>query len=122
MKMILNIEDRLAIAQFLPTEGSLSEQLIGKSILDKTFITKEDRKELRYDPLYGNSRIDPETDFDTEVTFSDEEFELLYSNFIQKDRDKKINSVTASIALKIRDAKAGSSKDAKSIKEKLNKI
>lgn len=121
MKMILDIEERLSIAQFLPTEGSLSEQLIGKSILDKTFITKEERKELRFDPLYGNSRIDPETNFNADINFSDEEFELLYSNFIQKDRDKKINPTTASLALKIRDTKAGTPKDAKSIKENLKK-
>jgi len=40
MKFALNIEQRLSIAQFLPKEGNLSEQLIGKSILDKSFVSK----------------------------------------------------------------------------------
>lgn len=104
-KLKLTVEERLSIAQFLPKEGSLSEQIIGKSILDKTMISKEERKELRFDSLYRD-RIDAETDFVTEIEFSDEEFELMYSDFLQKDKDKKINSTNVSLALKIRDAKS----------------
>lgn len=104
-KLKLNITERLSIAQFLPREGSLSEQLIGKSVLDKTLVTKTERKELRFDALY-EGKIDPETEFDTEIEFSDEEFELLYSDFLQKDKDKKINPTNVSLALKIREAKS----------------
>lgn len=104
MKLTLNIEERLSIAQFLPHEGSLSEQLIGKSILDKVLIGKEDRKELRYDPLYPG-KIDPETDFEKELELTKEEFDLLFSEFLQKDRDRKINSTNVSLAVKIREAK-----------------
>ena len=105
MKLNLNIEERLSIAQFLPKEGSLSEQIIGKSILDKTFVTKEDRKDLRFDPIY-QGKIDPETEFKKEFEFSNEEFELLYSDFMQKDKEKKINATNVNLALKIRDAKS----------------
>ena len=104
MKISLNIEQRLCIAQFLPKEGSLSEQLIGKSVLDKTIITKEERKDLRYDPLY-QGKIDPETDFEKDVDFTNEEFELLYSDFLQKDKERKINASNVDLALKIREAK-----------------
>lgn len=51
MKLILSIEQRLSVAQFLPKEGNLSEQLIGKSVLDKTYVSKEDMKTLQYHPL-----------------------------------------------------------------------
>jgi len=105
MKIELNIEERLSIAQFLPKEGSLSEQLIGKSVLDKTLISKDERKELRYDPLY-QGRIDPETDFVKEIELTNEEFELLYSDFLQKDRERKINATNVDLALKIREAKS----------------
>ena len=105
MKITLNIEQRLSIAQFLPKEGGLSEQLIGKSVLDKTIITKEERKDLRYDPLY-QGKIDPETDFEKEIELSPEEYELLYSTFLQMDKDKKINAGNVDMALKIRDAKS----------------
>ena len=104
MKITLNIEERLAIAQFLPKEGSLSEQLIGKSILDKTLILKEERKGLRYDPLYPG-KIDPETDFEKVIDLSGEEYELLYSNFLQNDRERKINNTNVGLALKIREVK-----------------
>ena len=104
MKIELNIEERLSIAQFLPKEGSLSEQLIGKSVLDKTLISKDERKELRYDPLY-QGRIDPETDFVKEIELTNEEFELLYSDFLQKDRERKIIATNVDLALKIREAK-----------------
>ncbi len=104
-KLKLNVEERLSIAQFLPKEGSLSEQLIGKSVLEKCMITKEERKELRFDALYRD-RIDPETDFTADIELSEEEFELIYSDFLQKDREKKINSTNVSLALKIREAKS----------------
>jgi hypothetical protein len=104
MKLNLNVEERVSIAQFLPKEGSLSEQIIGKSVLDKTMISKDERKELRYDPLY-QGRIDPATDFTKEIELSNEEFELLYSDFLQKDKEKKINVINVDLALKIREAK-----------------
>lgn len=104
VKIKLNIEERLSIAQFLPKESGLSEQLIGKAILDKTFVTAADRKELRYDPLY-QGKIDPETNFGKEVELTKEEFELLYSDFLQKDKDRKITSSIVDLALKIREAK-----------------
>ena len=43
----LSASERLSIAQFLPTEGNTSEQMIGKSILDKTKLTKEVKQQLR---------------------------------------------------------------------------
>lgn len=104
MKLILSIEQRLSVAQFLPKEGNLSEQLIGKSVLDKTYVSKEDMKTLQYHPLY-QGRIDPETDFKKEIELSGEEFELLYSNFLQMDKDRKINATNVDLALKIREAK-----------------
>jgi hypothetical protein len=104
MKINLNVGQRLSIAQFLPKESNLSEQLIGKSILDKSMVTKTERTGLRNDPLYQD-RIDPDCDFDVEIDFSKEEFELLYSNFLQMDKDKKINSTNVSLALKIRESK-----------------
>jgi len=105
MKFSLNIEQRLSIAQFLPKEGNLSEQLIGKSILDKSFVSKDDMKALAFHPLY-QGKIDPETDFKKEIEFSAEEYELLYSNFLQMDKDKKINAANVDMALKIREAKS----------------
>jgi len=105
MNLKLNIEERLSIAQFLPKEGSLSEQIIGKAVLDKTFVTKDDRKDLRFDPIY-QGKIDPETEFEKEIELSNEEFELLYSDFLQKDKDKKINATNVNLALKIREAKS----------------
>lgn len=105
----LKVEERLCIAQFLPEQGSLSEQLIGKSVLDKTIITNEEKKLLRFDSLYRD-RIDTETDFDKVIDFSNEEFELLYSEMLQKDKDKKINSINVSLALKIREAKSDEKK------------
>lgn len=104
MKIILTVEQRLSIAQFLPKEGNLSEQLIGKSVMDKTFVAKEDMKALQFHPLY-QGKIDPETDFEKEIDFSNEEFELLYSNFLQMDKDKKINASNVDLALMIREAK-----------------
>ncbi len=104
MKISLNIEQRLSIAQFLPKEGNLSEQLIGKSILDKSFVSKDDMKTLQYHPLY-QGKIDPETDFEKEIDFTNEEFELLYSDFLQKDKDRKITAINVDLALKIREAK-----------------
>jgi hypothetical protein len=47
IKFSLNIEERLSIAQFLPKESGLSEQLIGKAIMDKTFVTAAERAALR---------------------------------------------------------------------------
>jgi len=41
MKMTLNVNQRISISQFLPKEGNMAEQLIGKSIIDKTMVTKE---------------------------------------------------------------------------------
>ena len=105
MKFTLNIEQRLSIAQFLPKEGNLSEQLIGKSILDKSFVSKDDMKALQFHPLY-QGKIDPETDFEKEIELSNEEYELLYSNFLQMDKDKKINAANVDLALKIREAKS----------------
>jgi len=104
MKINLNIEQRLSVAQFLPKESSLSEQLIGKSILDKAFISKDDMKALQFHPLYPG-KIDPETDFEKEIDLTNEEYELLYSNFLQMDKDKKINITNVDLALKIREAK-----------------
>ena len=105
MKISLNIEQRLSIAQFLPKEGNLSEQLIGKSILDKSFVSKDDMKTLQFHPLY-QGKIDPETDFKKEIELSAEEYELLYSNFLQMDKDKKINAANVELALMIREAKS----------------
>lgn len=105
MKLKLNIGERLCIAEFLPKDGSLSEQLIGKSILDKSFVNKEDRKELRFDPIY-QGKIDPETDFEKEIDLSKEEFDMVYSEFMQKEKDKKINQINISLADKIMKAKS----------------
>lgn len=104
MKISLNIEQRIAIIQFLPKEGNLSEQLIGKSILDKSFISKKEMEVLKFHPLY-QGKIDPDTDFQKEIELSAEEYELLYSNFLQMDKDKKINSTNVALALIIREAK-----------------
>jgi len=104
MKISLNIEQRLSVGQFLPKESNLSEQLIGKSILDKSFVSKDDMKTLQFHPLY-QGRIDPETDFEKEIELSNEEYELLYSNFLQMDKDKKISAANVDLALKIREAK-----------------
>lgn len=104
VKFSLNIEQRLSIAQFLPKEGNLSEQLIGKSILDKSFVSKDDMKTLQFHPLY-QGKIDPETDFRKEIELSAEEYELLYSNFLQMDKDKKINAANVDLALMIREVK-----------------
>ncbi len=105
MKFTLTIEQRLSVAQFLPKEGSLSEQLIGKSVLDKTFVSKEDMKDLQFHPLY-QGKINPETDFEKEIELSNEEYELLYSNFLQMDKDRKINATNVDLALKIRESKS----------------
>ena len=104
MKLTLSVSERLSIAQFLPKEGNLSEQLIGKSILNKSLITSKEREGLRFDPLY-EGRINRDTEFVTAIEFSTEEFELLYSNFLQLDKDKKINATNVDLALAIRTAK-----------------
>lgn len=104
MKLTLSVSERLSIAQFLPKEGNLSEQLIGKSILNKSLITTKEREGLRFDPLY-EGRINRDTEFVTTLDFSAEEFELLYSNFLQMDKDKKINASNVDLALSIRTAK-----------------
>jgi len=94
----------LAIGQFLPKEGSMAEQLVGKSIMEKTLISKEEMGKLRFDPIY-QGKIDPETDFLTEFEFSENELELMFSEFLQRDKERKINSASIGMALKIRDAK-----------------
>lgn len=102
--MKLTIEQRLSIAQFLPKEGSLSEQLIGKSIMDKTFITPIEREALKLDPIY-QGRVMPDSNYEVEIDFSKEEFDLLYNEFIHKDKDRKINATNVALAVKIRDNK-----------------
>lgn len=104
MKITLTIEQRLSIAQFLPKEGSLSEQLIGKSIMDKTFISKSEREKIMLDQIYAG-KIMPECNTEAEFELSSEEFDILYSDFLQKDKDRKINSSNVSLALKIRESK-----------------
>jgi len=104
MKITLTIEQRLSIGQFLPKEGSLSEQLIGKSILDKTFISKVEREKIMLDQIY-QGKIMPESNIESEFDFTNEEFDLMYSDFLQKDKDRKINQSNVSMAMKIRESK-----------------
>jgi hypothetical protein len=104
MKLTLDVEERLAIPTLLPKEGSLSDQLMGKSILDKSMISNEERKSLRFDGIY-QGKVDPETNFLKAIDLSNEEFELLYSEMLQKDKDRKINQTNVSLAIKIREAK-----------------
>ena len=104
MKMKLTVSERLSAAQFLPTEGNTSEQMIGKSILDKTKVTKTEREKLRFDPLY-QGEIDPDADFSREFEFSAEEFNLMYSEYRKKEDDKKLNKTNICMALKLIEAK-----------------
>jgi len=104
MKMTLNVNQRISIAQFLPKEGNMAEQLIGKSIIDKTMVTKEERKNLLWDPIY-QGKVDSDTDFMKDFEFSNEELELLYSEFLQMDQKKTINLTNIELAVKIREAK-----------------
>lgn len=104
MKITLNIEQRLSIAQFLPKEGSLSEQIIGKSIMDKTFISKEEREKIMLDQIY-QGRIMPESNIEAEFELTNEEFDLMYNDFMQKDKERKINQSNVSMAMKIRESK-----------------
>lgn len=104
IKLTLNVKERLLIANLLPKESNLSEQLIGKSILDKTFITIKEREKLIYDPLY-QGEIRPDTDFEADFELTKEEHELLYNDVLQKDKEKKITPYIVSLAIKVRDAK-----------------
>ena len=104
MKLSLNVKQRISVAQFLPKEGSLSEQLMGKSILDKASVSLSERENLRFDTLNEN-RIMDHSESIKEVEFTAEEFDLLFTNFLQKDKDKQINRTNVDLALVIRDAK-----------------
>ena len=100
----LSASERLSIAQFLPTEGNTSEQMIGKSILDKTKLTKEEKAKIKPDVFY-QGEIDPDTDFSREFDFSSEEFNLMYSEYRKKEDDKKLNKTNISLALRLIEAK-----------------
>ncbi len=108
--LLLTCEERRALPLFMPQEGGMSEQLLCKSILDKSVISLTEKEKLHFDSLY-QGKIDPETDFEKEVEFEDAEFDLLYSEFLQKDKAKKINSITVSLALKIREAASKGQKE-----------
>jgi RecJ-like exonuclease len=104
VKIKLNVSERLATAQFLPKESSISEQVIGKNILDKTKLSQEERKKIRFDAIY-QGQIAEDTDFTCTIDFNPEEHDLLYNEVLQQDKDKKINQSNISLAIKIRDAK-----------------
>ena len=104
MKLKLTVSERLSAAQFLPTEGNTSEQMIGKSILDKTRLSKEEKARIKLDVIY-KGEIDPDTDFSREFDFSAEEFNLMYSEYRKKEDDKKLNKTNICMALKLIEAK-----------------
>jgi len=104
MNMNLSASERLSIAQFLPTEGNTSEQMIGKSILDKTKLTKEEKAKIKPD-LFYQGEIDPDTDFSRKFEFSPEEFNLIYSEYRKKEDDKKLNKTNICMAIKLIEAK-----------------
>jgi len=52
MKIKLTASERFTIGQFLPAEGNTSEQVIGKSILDKTKLSKEEKAKIKPDLYY----------------------------------------------------------------------
>jgi len=104
MKIKLTASERFTIGQFLPAEGNTSEQVIGKSILDKTKLSKEEKAKIKPD-LYYQGEIDPDTDFSREFDFSNEEFNLMYSEYRKKEDDKKLNKTNICMALKLIEAK-----------------
>ena len=104
MKLKLTVSERLSAAQFLPAEGNTSEQMIGKSILDKTKLTKEEKAKIKPD-LFYQGEIDPDTDFSREFDFSSEEFNLIYSEYRKKEDDKKLNKTNICMALKLIEVK-----------------
>jgi len=104
MKIKITASERLSIAQFLPSEGNTSEQMIGKSILDKTRLSKEEKVKVKPDVIY-QGEIDPDTDFSREFDFSTEEFNLMYSEYRKKEDDKKLNKTNISMALRLIEAK-----------------
>ena len=109
MKITLNFEDRLSIAQFLPTEGGRSEVSIGAEIIKKTFISEAERKEIIPDNLYPG-KVTQNTNKEKEFDFSKEEFDLMYTECLHKESSKKLTPANIGLANKLLDAKVVDSK------------
>lgn len=105
MKLTLNVNERLSIAQFIPKEGSLSEQMIGRTILEKTILSKEEQSKLKADPFYKGD-IDRSTNFSREFDFTDAEFNLMYGQYRKMDDERHINQSNIELAIKLVDCKS----------------
>lgn len=105
MKIILTVKERLSTINFLPKEGSTSEQVIGKNILEKTKLSKAEQEKVKPDIFY-KGEIDPDTNFVKEISFSDEEFRLMYNQYRKMEDERRVNQLTVDLALKLQDAKS----------------
>jgi hypothetical protein len=105
MKLTLNVTDRLAIPAFIPREGGLTEQLIGKGIVDKTMLSKEEQSKLTEDKFYRGT-IDPATNFSREFDFTEAEFQVMYGQYRKLDDERKINQSNIGLAIKLVDCKS----------------
>jgi hypothetical protein len=109
-KLSLSYNERINIIQFFPKESDMLDQVTGAGILSKARIPKEVLQKLPTD-IWG--LVDPESDKETEMEFTDAEIELLKNGFDKMKTDKKVTQQTVSLCIKLRDLPAPSKKEEK---------
>ena len=103
-KLKLLVSERLSAIEFLPKEGSTSDQLTGRDILNKTKLSKEEREKVHFFNTPEGYVVDEETDFEKTVDFTDEEFKMLADGWRRLEDKEKITQNTIGLAVKLRDA------------------
>ena len=99
--MNLNVQERIAILQMLPQNGSLYEMVDIMEIIKKVRITSEEKDELEYMKGKGVISWNINKDLGKEVEFKHDEIGILKSAVKKLDEEKKVNVSNLDICLKI---------------------
>ena len=99
--MNLNVQERIAILQMLPQNGSLYEMVDIMEIIKKVRITSEEKDELEYMEGKGVISWNINKDLGKEVEFKHDEIGILKSAVKKLDEEKKVNVSNLDICLKI---------------------
>lgn len=99
--MNLSVQERIAILQMLPQNGSLYEMVDIMEIIKKVRITSEEKDKLEYAEGKGVISWNVNKDLGKEVEFSHDEISILKSAVKKLDEEKKVNAANLDICLKI---------------------
>lgn len=99
--MNLNVQERIAILQMLPQNGSLYEMVDIMEIIKKVRITSEEKDKLEYVEGKGVISWNVNKDLGKDVEFKHEEMSILKAAVKKLDEEKRVNAANLDICLKI---------------------